>query len=122
MAGYLQNVSINFGKGRSVDERLTLIRNGNDNPHAVIAAVMKLPKDLFLDQIRSLAELDRSLTAKDEVSKWLQVTVLAVLSRDGKTYRWRTSEKYTVETRNDGWMSPWVWPKTQRQKLDSFGS
>lgn len=80
--GYLQNVSLEFGKTLDQDEMSKVLSQAD--PSSLMEAIMEMPEDLSSEQVTELKGLDQSLTAADEATKRLKVAILAVLARDGK--------------------------------------
>ena len=82
--GYLQNVSIEFGKTLTESETRLAIERGDEFRSAAMAAIMRYPEQLSADQIEQLKRLDRKLLSSHTVaSKRLKIAIVAVLSRDG---------------------------------------
>lgn len=84
VAGYLQNVSREFGKQLDPTEDQAVLIQGGSNPSAALEAVLRLPEKLTLAQVQNLIALDQSVTSEDATSKKLKVAIMAVLARDGR--------------------------------------
>jgi putative heme-binding domain-containing protein len=92
--GYFQMAASQFGNSLSDEELAQSLASGAENPAAATAVVLRLPEKLNDLQREQLIQLDRTLAATvassdaaaapAEAAKRLQVTLVAVLARDGQ--------------------------------------